>query len=318
MTSCCSEQGATMLTRDGSGRADLAALLCDLSDPPMTVGLTELAELWTYESFRFLCPRPPDMEDYPELSERLRGAFGAALHRQPQPATATGRARAHPCDVLFGDLPGARSGEPLAKPIVIRAAIEGQRLIVELRVFGCAIGWRDEAAVAMLDALGSGIALRSAPRAQRVPVRPTAVEHGRVSCLDIPSGVTGGTLRFRSPFTLRRRGVVHATPSAVLPAMLGRIERMARWQGCRLTVSQEGMRNAFERLAVEALRWDRVVWCRYTRNQGSTPVPMIGHLGELSIEGPLGEVATLLAIAETCNAGSHTALGMGWFDWIPA
>ncbi len=303
-----------MLSQDEAAVADLAALARDLQAPPLAVGLMELAELWTYETFRFLCARPADLEDYPELSERVRGAFGAALHRQAEPRTATGRARAHPYDVLFAELPGAIAD--LAKPVVIRASLERRGLVVELRVFGSAIGWRDEAAAAMLDALQQGIALRAAPRALRVRVEPERVEHRRVSHLDVRRS-KGGLLRFRSPFTVRRHGVNHADPSALLPAMLGRVQRMAPWQACDLVLPVESIEATIGAVQLDVLRWDRVSWLRHTRNRGDVAVPMVGRIGEMRLEGLTDDVAAILALAETCNAGSHAALGMGWFEWLP-
>ena len=303
-----------MLSQDTMARADLAALVQRLREPPLAVGLRELAELWTFESFRFICPRPADMEDYPELAERVRGAFGAALHRQAEPRTLTGRARAHPYDVLFSQLP--HDIDEMAKPIVIRAWLEGRHLVVELRVFGTAIAWRDEAANAMLDALQQGIAIRGAPRALRVCVVPERVDHGRVSFVDVVS-VTGGLIRFRSPFSVRRHGVKHASPGAVLPAMLGRVARMAPWQACKLQFPNVRVRAAMDGALLDVLRWDRVEWQRHTRNRGDVAVPMLGWVGEIRVQGITEDLAAILALAETCNAGSHAALGMGWFEWLP-
>ncbi|MFO0371393.1 MAG: CRISPR system precrRNA processing endoribonuclease RAMP protein Cas6 [Brevundimonas sp.] len=303
-----------MLSRDEMARADLAGLVQRLREPPITVGLQELAELWTFETFRFTCTRPVDMEDYPELAERVRGAFGAALHRQAEPRTLTGRIRAHPYDVLFSQLP--QDIEEMAKPIVIRAWLEGRHLVVELRVFGTAIAWRDEAANAMLDALQQGIAIRGAPRALRIPVATERMDHGRVSFVDVPRA-TQGLIRFRSPFTVRRNGVRHAAPEAVLPAMLGRIERMAPWQACLLQFSNTRIRAAIDGASLDVMRWDRVSWQRHTRNRGDIAVPMLGWVGEIRLQGVTEELAVVLALAETCNAGSHAALGMGWFEWLP-
>ncbi|WP_170984798.1 CRISPR system precrRNA processing endoribonuclease RAMP protein Cas6 [Roseomonas sp. AR75] len=317
MTSSSSELVASgPLTQGEVALGELHELVRDLAAPQMVVGIPELAELWTYEVFRFTCARPGDMEDYPELSERLRGAFGAALHRQPQPMTATGRLRPHAVDVLFRQLPSAAGEDETAKPALVRGWIEGAALIAELRIFGCAIAWRDEAATAMLDALQEGVALRGAPRAQRRPVTPSGVVHRRVSCLDIPASAAHGMMRFRSPVTVRQRGVAHARPDAVFGAALRRVDRMARWQGCRLLTPDDWLARHSSGLDVATRYWREVSWERFTRNQGDTPVPMRGHLGELTLDGDLGELAPLLMMAETCNIGSHAALGMGWFDWI--
>jgi CRISPR/Cas system endoribonuclease Cas6 (RAMP superfamily) len=44
---------------------------------------------------------------------------------------------------------------------------------------------------------------------------------------------------------------------------------------------------------------------------------MLGWVGEIRLQGVTEELAVVLALAETCNAGSHAALGMGWFEWLP-
>jgi len=322
MTSSCSDAPRAwvpppdLMTAGEGALGQLATLAEDLANPPLRVGIRELAALWTFEQFRFRCPRLPDMEDYPELSERLRGAVGAALHRQPQPVTATGWLRPHARDVFFAPLSQAAGEDESAKPLVVRGWVEGRHLIVDLRVFGWAIGWRDEAAAATLDALRGGIAIRNGRQAQRCALEPEHVEHRRVAFIDTPPHPSEGRLRFRSPVTVRHRGAGLGTPAAILRSALSRVERMARWQGCRLVVGTGWMEAALSPIELAADHWRRVTWQRFTRNQRDTAVPMAGQMGDLILRGPLGDLATVLAMAETCNIGSHAALGMGWFDWI--
>ena len=305
-----------LLTEGAQAQAALARLAWDLDHPLMDVGIRELGKVWSFDLLRFTCARPSDMEDFPELSERLRGAFGAALHRQPQPVTATGRLRPHARDILFAALGQSETGEGHAKPVVIRGWIERQHLIVELRLFGWAMAWRHEAATAMLDALQSGVALKGGRRALRCAVEPEHVEHRRVSFVDLPAGTSQARLRFRSPVGLRQRARTHGDPRAILAAALPRIERMARWQACRLVVGGGWWKERLDRLQVSGENWRRLSWDRFTRNQGGTAVPMSGFLGDLVVDGWLDDVALVLALAETCNVGSHAALGMGWFDAV--
>jgi hypothetical protein len=200
---------------------------------------------------------------------------------------------------------------------VVRAWIEGDRLIVELRLFGDAIAWRNEAAMAMLMALRGGIALRAGRRAQRRRVEPLEVLHEAVSGVGWEGGAREGVMRFRTPLSLRRRHTSVTNPLRVLPAVLGRVRRLAPWQGCALRLPVGWLDTAQIAARIEVEDWRTVRWERFTRNQGPVAVPVSGQIGQLRLR-QLGEDAGLmLAIAETCNVGSHAALDMGWFDWIP-
>ena len=55
-------------------------------------------------------------------------------------------------------------------------------------------------------------------------------------------------------------------------------------------------------------------WQRYSQRRGAEPIPMAGWVGPLRLAGRLDALIPFLAIAATCNAGSHAALGLGWYD----
>ncbi len=305
-----------LLTEGGDARAALASLAHDLSHPLMDVGIAELASMWTYDTLRFTCERPPDMEDHPELSERLRGAFGAALHRQRQPVTATGRLRPHARDVLFAPLGRDAAGVEIAKPFIVRGWISRQSLIVEVRLFGWAAAWQREAASAMLDALQSGIALRGGGHAMRCVVHAEGFEHLRRSFVEVPTNTSEARLHFRTPVILRQRARSHGQPLAVVASVARRVQAMAVWQGSRLLLGRDWWRHSLDVLQISEIDWMRVAWKRYTRNNPGVAVPMEGFLGGLRVSGNVERIALLLGMAETCNIGSHSALGMGWYDGI--
>ena len=291
-------------------QAQRGRLMDDLATPPLTLGLGDLAGQWMRECFRFAAPRPAGLQDYPEFSSRMRGAFGAALARQPLPLTATGRPRPHAWHVLFAPL-----GADAPRPFVVHAWCAGERVIVDLVLFGAAVGWRDEAAAAMLDALQGGIALGADVRL-RVPVVPDEVIHTRAGFCDAPENATYARLTFRAPVALRQRDVVHAAPAALLRGSLRRIAAMAPWQGLRLVCDHQRIHQIIATLDVDEDNWRPYAWQRHSRRQGDTPIPMRGWLGSLTLRGDLREFATVLALAETCNIGSHAGLGLGWFDLV--
>lgn len=283
----------------------------DLAHPPHRAELAALCETWTYEVFRFSAPCPPGLEDYPELSLRLRGAFGAALARQPPSP-----GQPHAYHVLFAPITALDAGE-IPRPFVLRGWIEGARAVVELRLFGWAVAWRDAASAALLDALRTGVTLADGRRA-RVSINPDDLDHKRFAFIDTPENACYAALRFRSPVAVRQRALVHAAPQAILKSAARRVGSMALWQGAKLHLDDTGLHRTLDRLDLDTNGWLPYRWTRHSRRQGDTPIPMEGWLGSLVVRGPLGSLAPLLSLAQTCNLGSHAGLGLGWFDLVLA
>lgn len=307
-------QGTGAVPDMGQG---LAALAHDLTHPGFAAGPAGLALHWLSEHYRFTALAPPLMEDHPELSIRVRGAFGAALARQPVPLTATGRARPHPYQVLHQPLVMI-DGDEAAKPLSLRAWLSGPHLIADLTLFGWGIAWRDEAAAALLDALQSGIAIR-ADRRLRSPAQVIDVAHTRRAFAEVPTvKPTYAALTFRSPVTIRQGEAHHSEPRALLLAAVRRVAALARWQGCRLTGDMADWRALIARLDLATEDWHPHAWQRHSRRGGDMTIPMRGHTGRLIARGDLGDLGLILGMAEACNIGSGAALGLGWYDLVLA
>jgi hypothetical protein len=301
------------LTSDPDALEALAALARDLADPPMTVDVAEAAELWSVEHYRFAAARPPGLQDYPELSLRLRGAFGRALAGVPPRRTATGRIRPHAFDVLFRPLARGHDGDEAPRPAIVRGEVGGDSLTVHLLVFGQAAAWAEQGAAAMARAMEAGIALASGTR-MRVSAPPDAIERRSIGRIAVPAAPTCASLRVRSPVTARIGGRLNGDPRAILRGCVRRVLAMARWQGLRIAHDPPALARCIERLALDERELAAFRFARHSIRQGDTPIPMAGWLGTLGLDGPLAPLSPWLALAETCNTGSHAGLGMGWFD----
>lgn len=296
----------------------LARLARDLAEPPSVCDLGTLAEVWQMERLVFVCERPPLMEDFPELSIRVRGAFGRALHGQPSRLWRSGRPRPRAFDVLFTPIVSV-GGEEIPKPALVRAWVERDRLIAELRIFGEAVAWVPEAFTALVEALESGVALKSEGR-QRVGLR--ILEARRIASTGVdtapPAGLSpsGATLDFRTPVAVRRGGLSVGDPESLLAAMPRRITALARWQGYRLLHDRRAHAAALGRLARDDRETTAHGWRRWSIRGGDRAIPTGGWVGRLRIAGPIEPILPWLKLAAETNVGSHTSLGHGWFDLL--
>lgn len=288
---------------------DLEALAFDLANPPMALSVEELADIWMYDHIRAICPLPRGLEDYPELSLRVRGAFGRALHNLPARKTTTGRMRARAYDVLFAPVAKMTPGLEVPRPAIVRADVLGDQLIVDIHVFGDAMAWSEDAALALLLALRGGIALSATGRV-RVAIEPDDILLNRRTGVPIPEAPRWAGMRFRTPVSVRHGRQTLDDPLALARSCLRRVSAMARWQG----VVVEAIPVVLDGVVVDDKDLQRYHWSRHSRRQGDTPIPMAGHLGRLVLSGRLADFSPWLSLAATCNTGSHAGLGLGWFE----
>lgn len=262
---------------------------------------------------RVVAERPALMEDYPELSFRVRGAFGRQL-ASANAAPARGRPqRATAYDILFAPVTHRTASTELPKPAIVRAWVEGHHFIADLHLIGFADGWLDDAAEALMASLAGGIALRGAGGMRvEIPVHDTWIrEPGPI---DVPASLRSATLSFRSPVTVRRGAALATDARAIIRSIPRRVASLARWQGCLIDTDWGALATEIERLEIDDRHLHEHNWQRYSTRSGSTPIPMRGYLGRIGLTGYMARLAPFLAIGQHINTGSHASIGAGWFD----
>ena len=294
-------------------RDALARLAADLAQPPLHCDWNELPRLWSFDQYLLICKKPDALEEYPELSVRLRGALGRALFDLPSRRSRSGRTLPHAYDVLFAPLASRQGGQEIPRPIVVRGRVEGATLIVELRIFGDAMPWAEDAALAMTMALEGGVAVSSTTRV-RAAIAVENIVKRRVQAADPASYASYASLTFSSPVTVRLGERLSEDPRAILRACVRRIETMARWHGVDMGPPDRQIAEEVANLRCDADDLRRYAWTRNSRRQGDTRIPMAGWLGRLVVRGRMERLLPALSLSETCNAGSHAGLGLGWFD----
>lgn len=289
----------------------VAFVAATLSHPPLRLSIDELVEVWTFDVVTASAPRPAEFEDHPDLPIRLRGALGRALTEIPARAFRSGRQRATAFDILFAPVGRAMGGNEIAKPLVVRAEIDRNRFVAEVRLVGWAGCWAPDVEGALAKALLGGIDLKDAG-GLRIAIAADHHERHRVEGVSVPTGSVG-SMHFRTPVTIRRRSELVLDPRAILHSLPRRIAALACWQGIELVEDWDALSSSIDALVVDDR--DLVVhrWQRHSRRMGNVAIPMAGHLGTLRFAGALDRLAPYLALGETCNIGSHAALGLGWY-----
>lgn len=283
-----------------------------LEQPPVAVDLDDMAAMWEMSVIRLTCARPAGLEDYPEFSVRLRGAFGQAIKRQPAIVNWRGLVSPLPHDVLFRAVGTDATGDERQKPIVIRGWVERNSVIIEVRLFGLARWFTTAASLAMQEVLSEGISLGGS-RPLRVPVNVMTVTISETSSVVLPERASSIVLSFRSPFSVRHRSDLAQDPRSILRSIPRRLAALAPWMSLHLQ-AQDRLQQEIETSALSTNDVMPYSWLRHSKNRGDQPIQMAGYLGKLELRGRMTALAKAIALAEHCNAGSHASLGLGWFD----
>ena len=290
--------------------------------PARTLTLAELPGQWFHSIVVVRCRGARVLAGDPKFAGTLRGAWGEQLK-----ATASAEAIAgEPCpwrppcalDVLFRIQGRITPALEIPKPYVLAVLADGADLMVRLTVFGFATDWTEAAADALVRACRV-----VTPRGQRLEV----VDR----CYWSEDGIVIGTvpaalvLAFETPLEIRPRqracGVAGGGGEAgsdfpMLTASLGnRISGLARWQDAAIEADFRGLKDQAAAVAVRLLEHAPDRWLRFSRRQGQW-IPMAGRRLVALIEGDLAPLLPLLAIGETCHAGSHASLGLGRYTLL--
>lgn len=288
-----------------------------LAEPRGKLPLAELPGVWFYAHIDTLCASPrgwtvADLVNDPALPGRLRGAWGRQLLRTASLPVQQGQPCpwSPPCvyDPLFRERPALR-GLETPKPYVI-AVDPGPDGMVALRLtlFGFATDWLESAAEAWTLALRGGVGMPDGLQAALEPAdRRIAVVEGLAS----PPAPAAVILRFVTPLSLRRGGVVHGEIGSLFSSLGNRVSGMARWLDSEITADWRGLKALAAGLQIDASHLTRVRWQRWSGRQGEAPIPMEGLTGPVAVAGDLAPFWPLLLAGETCHVGSHAAQGLG-------
>jgi hypothetical protein len=292
-----------------------ALMAAELADPPLRFAPDTLAALFDMEVVTVVGARPKGLQDFPELAVRVRGAFGRVLHGFGPPILDRHDPAARPraWDILFESMeaPGGRGA--IAKPLVVRADVIGDRVVATVGLVGSAGFWRPDAAAALVGALENGVAGWEDGRI-RLPIPCLEARHDRVVGFLAPAyGVREARLTLRTPLRLRSGGSLVSVGPSFLIAIVNRVARLAPWLHARLEVDWNMMHARARDIDVATDDLLAYRWSRGTR-RSQTRLPMIGYLGRLVLRGPLDPFVPFLQIAAVANAGSHASLGLGRFD----
>lgn len=271
----------------------------------------DVANAWAMRVVTVVCRRPQGLEDYPDLSLRLRGAVGRKLRELPPPRRWSVQLPP-PYAVLFSPVARLPNRSELPKPLIIRASVTGDTVVAEARLVGWAAPYTDAAAAALIAALEDGISLSSSSR-QRTPLIVDAASETVIDGLDVPQTSGSVSLRFRTPVVVRHRSRNLFDGRTVLRSTIGRSLSMVRWQGFDVP-SEPDLEEQVDSMDIDDRELSATRWYRHSIRRGDDGIPMEGALGLLRVHGSLGPLLPYLSIASAINTGSHASLGLGWFD----
>jgi len=293
-----------------------SALVERLRHPFGPISTAALAEHWGVTAVRVVCVRPHDLEETPVLPLRIRGAWGRALAAS---VTADRRRRSgrlsgiSAFDALFENVYNWSAGRPVPRPFVIDVDFCGDHILVELRLFGFARLWADDAREALLLALAQGIKIRDGGR-MHVQLEPFDCFMRSTEGVAVDPQAGSVRLRFLTPFALRSRGSDRFGASSLLMSLANRISGLARWHDLEIAEDWKHLKLDAERLTTDGSETWPVQWDRHSRRQPGVNIPVSAAMGTIALSGSLDAFLPLLRMGETCFAGSHCALGLGRYQ----
>jgi hypothetical protein len=320
-----------------------AGLAARLLAPAHRVTLEDLPGVWFHTVATVRCHGAGPLAREPRFTGKLRGAWGEQLK-----AAASAEAIAGgpcpwqpPCalDVLFRPQARITPALEVPKPYVLAAMAEGGDLVVRLTLFGLATEWTEAAVEALVRACRT---LVQRNRTLEVVGRRFWSEEQ----IAVPEPVDALVLAFETPLEIRERrrqepqdeageardeaakrgegggkdvdirgdgndmgGEAFDFPRFV--ATLGnRVSGLARWQDAGLDGDFRALKNQAAAVAVQVQPRREQRWTRFSGRQERW-IPMGGRRPVVLLEGRLGPLLPLLALGETCHAGSHASLGLG-------
>lgn len=287
-----------------------------LLQPARTVALTELPAEWFHSIVEVRCRGAAAWGADAQAAGKLRGTWGGQLKASASREAVAGE----PCpwqpacafDVFFRTQGWMTPGLEIPKPYALALLRDGQDLIVRLTLFGFASDWTEEATDALVRAC------RAVPGRLEVIDRRYWSEEALAEAAASESLV----LAFETPLEIRHKEGARAdaagssfTLKSLVATLANRVSGLARWQDAALVTDFRALTEQAVVLPVQVLDHLPDRWRRFSRRQGQW-IPMGGRRLVVLIEGDLAPLMPLLAIGETCHAGSHASLGLGRYTML--
>jgi hypothetical protein len=279
-------------------------------EPPKLVDIATFAALWTHHEITVICTRPKALEDHPDLAYRVRGALGNVVHDMPPPVAH----RFDPFDrpaafaTLYGD-----EGKDRIRPFFLVADVVGEQVIVTLRLFGDARIWAGQLAVALVETMMGGIAIRTGGRMRVVFDPVDMLQRGR-TIEDKPQRASDVSLLFRTPVSVRKVAMLKTDGASIVKSAVTRVREMAPWLGLRIDADWNALHRHCERLATSTDAMFPVSQRWNSQRRPDNPATETGMMGPLRTAGDLDPILPFLRIGEATGIGSHTAFGLGRYD----
>ena len=290
----------------------------ELCDPLDTVDVGLLQQLWRHDDIVVQCISPSGLEDQPDLAQRIRGAIGNVLEMLCA-------ARAVDCTdetahelLYFWHSPKAPScfGQvELAVPMIVHAEMSSDTVTFMIRLFGRATIHAPIVAAATIEALASGVSLRT--RAIRVPFPVVTAErhHFDGGAHDWSVSGSSALLRYRSALIIRRGNRLRLDPQAVVHSCLRRVAALAPWMGFALDANAGALGAAIDALHYEPSIYP-IQWSRTSRRDPGKAIDVFAYGGAMRITGALEQLLAYLCLAEFAAVGGQCASGFGSVEVI--
>ena len=301
-------------SRPSCSRLNLDSLDSALRRPRRRTPLSGILKCWRHDEVVVVCDRTKNLEDCPDLSLRIRGALGRRLrerHLQDPPGSGPSA-----WDVLWLYSPPRGWDVEIARPYVVQASIIGDILVAVVRLFGCSRQFAPEVLSALVEALTSGIRLKT-PRGIFVRHEVRQAEVLRFDGLEIGARETSTChLHFVTAAAVRNGRSLVLNPVSVVMSSVRRVAAVVPWMGMELDFDDAKLRAACEELRFDMDGVRPANWVRYSLRQGSEEIPVHGLVGDVYMHGNLSAIYPYLRLAEITGIGSSTALGLGQIGCI--
>jgi len=276
--------------------------------PSISLPVRDIGEVWRSSMVIVTTSRPAELDFSPDIGGRVRGLLGKALLELSEKDALCELA----FRMLFGDIPAG-----VTRPFNLSVQGAREKLRLKVTLHGAAEFLAPAIERALQTGFQSGLAL-SVDAKSRASLNILDSRIERNAYVESPKIEEANWvwMVLRGPLLVLQGRHAALDGQRFTRGLWRRVRDLARWQDVGLAGNETAIVERAGSLRWEYRYLNPVHWSRHSSRQRGRVLPMEASVGSFGVSGALGDIAPLIALGATIQAGARTAFGFGAYDWF--